>query len=742
LAAILAADVVGYSALIRADEEGARKAVRHHIAETVEPQVSSHRGRVFKTTGDGLLAEFGSVVDAVRCAVDIQNAISDANAAIAADRRIAFRIGVNLGDVMAEGDDLHGDGVNVAARLEGLADPNGVCISGSAFEQVRDKLELGFEDLGDQQVKNIDRPVRAYRVLTDPAAAGTFVAAPTRRTTSWMLPAIAAAVVLIIAAVWLAWWQPWAPDVDPASLERMAFPLPEKPSIAVLPFANMSDDPSQDYFADGITEDLITDLSRISGLFVIARNSSFSYKGERANVRRVAEDLGVRYVLGGSVRRAADQVRINAQLIDATTGNHLWAERYDGTLADVFALQDQVTERIVAQLAVRLTAVEAAQAAARETENPAAFDAFLQGWEYFRRTSPDDYAEAIPYLEKAVQLDPEYSRAHAALAEIYRNSAYLGWFIGDVSPSEAAERAIAYLREATKNPTPLAHQVSARVLLRQGRQDEALAQAESAVALNPNDPSGQIATAEVLISSGRWGEALASIDKAIRLNPHYPAEYLFWQGLAQFSAAQYEEAAATMERATQRNPDRYSYFTLLAASFGHLGRKEQAASAVARANEERSKVKRPDLSVGVAAYWPVPVQESLAQGLRVAGVPELPLGYAGRAENKLTGSEIRALLFGKTYHGFDPFSGGEWITSIDEDGKTVTKSPWYSGRQTRWVEDDLLCFRNQGSAESAKVCALIFRNPGGTAEKRDEFHWVGGPGIYPFAVCDCPRITQ
>ncbi len=361
LAAILVADVVGYSALIRADEEGTRAAVRQHNAETVEPQIAAHNGRIFKTVGDGLLAEFASVVDAVRCAVEIQNAIKDHNADVVAEKRVEFRIGVNLGDVIVEGDDLHGDGVNVAARLEGLAEPQGICISGSAFEQVRDKLELGFEDLGDQQVKNIDRPVRAYRVLSDPDDAGKIVTAPTKRATRWKVPALAAALVVIIAAGGLAWWQPWAPDVEPASVERMAFPLPEKPSIAVLPFDNLSGDPEQDYFGDGIAENIITALSKIPDMFVIARNSSFTYKGKPVKVQQVAEELGVRYVLEGSVQRSGDQVRVTAQLIDAVTGHHLWAERYDRQLTDIFALQDDIAQNIVTALEVKLTAGEQAR---------------------------------------------------------------------------------------------------------------------------------------------------------------------------------------------------------------------------------------------------------------------------------------------------------------------------------------------------------------------------------------------
>jgi adenylate cyclase len=295
LAAILVADVVGYSSLIRADEEGTRAAVRQHNSETIEPQVAAHRGRIFKTVGDGLLAEFASVVDAVRCAVEIQKSVKNHNADVMAKKRVEFRIGVNLGDVIAEGDDLHGDGVNVAARLEGLAEPQGICISGSAFEQVRDKLEVGFDDLGDQQVKNIDRPVRAYRVLTDPADAGKFVAAPAKRATNWKMPAIAAAVVIIIAVGGLFSWQPWVTKVEAADREKFVYPLPDKPSIAVLPFENLSADPKQNFLSDGISGNITTALSRVPNMFVIPRTSTLTYKGKAVKVAKALRRPGAGY---------------------------------------------------------------------------------------------------------------------------------------------------------------------------------------------------------------------------------------------------------------------------------------------------------------------------------------------------------------------------------------------------------------------------------------------------------------
>ena len=412
LTTILAADVEGYSRLMFADEEATLKTLKTY-REVMDNLIARQNGRLVGTAGDSVLVEFGSTVEAVRCAMSIQEDLAVRNEELAEDRRMRFRIGINVGDVMVDGDDLFGDGVNVAARLEGLAEPGGICISGSAFDQVKNKLSIGFEDIGPQQVKNIAEPVPAFRVLPGPvavAAGGTPIVAK-----RWRNPAIAAAVVVVLGAGGVAWWQPWAPDVEPASIDRMAFKLPEKPSIAVLPFVNLSGDKEQEYFADGMTDDLITDLSKISGLFVIARNSVFTYKGKPVKVRQVAEELGVRYVLEGSVRRIGDQVRINAQLIDATTGGHLWAERYDGSLNDVFGLQDKVLRKVVAALAAKLTPVAQVERAQQETDSAEAYDAFLRGWSHYRRGAPDDYAKAIPYFEKAIELDPDYSRAYAAL---------------------------------------------------------------------------------------------------------------------------------------------------------------------------------------------------------------------------------------------------------------------------------------------------------------------------------------
>jgi TolB-like protein/class 3 adenylate cyclase/rhodanese-related sulfurtransferase len=593
LTTILAADVVGYSRLMGEDEAGTLAALKALRRNLVKPKEIQYHGRTVKLMGDGALMEFSSVVDAVHFAVEVQAAMAERNAAVPEDRRIVYRMGLNIGDIIVEGDDIFGDGVNVAARLEGLSDPGGVCLARSVFDQVKAKLDLTFEHLGEKEVKNIAEPVSVYRVVLDDKAAALVTpvvhAAKTTRQNRW--PTIAAAFVLsLLGVAGLVWWQPWAPDVTPASLQRMAFALPGKPSIAVLPFINMSEDESQEYFVDGMTEDLITDLSKISGLFVIARNSSFSYKGQQVKVRQVAEELGVRYVLEGSVRRAGNEVRINAQLIDATTGGHLWAERYDGTLEDIFDLQDQVTEQIVAALAVSLTGEEQAQQARHGTENAAAHDAYLQGWAHYKLLTPEELAKAVPFFEEAIRLDPDYAQAHAALASLYWDVYQNDWAFDLGMPSSRAEsRANEHLEEAFKSPTPLAHALQARIFAAWGFPGEALGEAQKAVELDANDATALAGLASALIQADRPGEGLDSIEQAMRLDPHYPPSYLITLGAAQFGLESYEEAAATFERAVRRNPDNELPLIYLAAAYGHLGRIKDGDAVMEAANDLRDQ---------------------------------------------------------------------------------------------------------------------------------------------------------
>jgi TolB-like protein/class 3 adenylate cyclase len=412
LAAILVADVVGYSRLTAVDEAGTHARLKALRRDFIEPAIAAHHGRIIKLMGDGALVEFASVVDAVRCAALIQRGMAERTAGLAEDERIQFRIGVNLGDVIIEGDDIYGDGVNIATRLEGLAEPGGIVVSGTAFDHAKHKIEAGFRFIGRQQVKNIPEPVRTYEVLLDPAAASTVIdeereQLPRRR---WPI-AVAVVVLVATAAGTVGWLRPWEQPIAPGGI----LSSPDKPSIAVLPFENLSADPEEEYFADGLTEDLITDLSKVSGLFVIARNSVLAYKDRAVDIREVARELGVRYVLEGSVRRAGDHVRINAQLNDSDTGGHLWADRFDRDVSDIFAVQDEVIRDIVAALAIQLSASEQQRLARLPTKNLEAYDYYLRAEQAARTGFRPQLREALRLYEKATALDATFAEAFALM---------------------------------------------------------------------------------------------------------------------------------------------------------------------------------------------------------------------------------------------------------------------------------------------------------------------------------------
>jgi TolB-like protein/class 3 adenylate cyclase len=581
LTAILSADVEGYSRLMGDNEEATvRTLTSYRVVLTT--LIHQHNGKVVDSPGDNLLAEFVSVVDAVYCAVAVQKEIKSRNDELPENRIMQFRIGINLGDVIQEEERIYGDGVNIAARLEGLAEPGGICISKTAFDQIETKLPYGYDFLGDQTVKNIAKPVGAYRVIMEPRVTVAGKSVDKKSVALQRMPILVGAVAVLVLAVAAGIWQFYVrrPSVEPASVEKMAYPLPDKPSIAVLPFTNMSDDSKQEYFADGITEDLITDLSQMSGLFVIARNSTFVYKAKPVRIRQVAEELGVRYVLEGSVRKAGEQVRINTQLIDATTGNHLWAKRYDGNLDNIFALQDKITQKIVAALAVKLSVGEQEKVSRKETDNIEAYDAFLKGWEHYRRWTPEDFRKAIPYFERAIELDSQYGRAYAAIASVYTEGYQRAWdwsHVLGVSAEAMPGLAGEYLKEALNYPTPLAHQVASKWYIILLFPEEAIAEAERAIALDSNDAVGYTAMAGALIYSGKPEEAVDFVNKAMRLDPHNITNYLYILGLAHFGMEKFQKAVSFFERAFKLNPEiglvQRAY---IAAAYVHLGQKEKA----------------------------------------------------------------------------------------------------------------------------------------------------------------------
>jgi adenylate cyclase len=568
LAAILAADVVGYARLMSEDEAGTLAALKAYRNETIDPRIAAHGGRIVKLMGDGALVEFPSVVEAVLCAVEIQRAVSERNAGIADGRRIEFRIGINVGDVIVDDDDIYGDGVNVAARLETLAEPNGICISRSVHDQIQDKLDLRLDDLGEVEVKNIARPVRAFRVLTEAGAAAPAKKRPAAR--AW--PKVAAVAAVVVAGLGgFAWWQPWLGGSDRLSVARPS----DLPAIAVLPFDNMSGDPEQEYFSDGITEDLITDLSRISGVFVIARTTVFTYKGRSVTVRQVGDDLGVHYVLEGSVRKAGNRIRVNAQLVDARSGRQLWADRYDREITDVFVLQDEVTKKIVSALAVELTVDEEQHLRQATKVDPEAYDVFLRGLELYRRYTFETRAEARELFERAIELDPSFARAHAGIA-LTRLFDYIEGSVS--SPERSLQQSLEMAEHALAlgNSVPQVHFAASFVYLQLGRHEDSIAAARRAIELDPNYADGYVQLALSLIFAGRPEAAIDQIANAMRLNPWHPFLYTWILGHANFVLGRYEEAIPLFEKVIESNPQYQDGHLALAATYGLLGRIDDA----------------------------------------------------------------------------------------------------------------------------------------------------------------------
>ena len=583
LSAILAADVTGYSRLTGLDEEGTHVRLRERLRGLADPKISEHRGKVVKHTGDGVLAEFGSVVDAVRCAIEVQRGMAEQNAAMPQVKRIEFRIGIHVGDIIVDDNDIFGDGVNIAARLEGIAEPGGVCISDDAQRQVRGKVDFAFEDMGPQNLKNIVEPMRAWRLRMN--ASGS-AAAP----------------------------------IEPPVESTQALALPDKPSIAVLPFENMSGEPEQEYFADGMVEEIITALSRFKWLFVIARNSSFTFKGKAVDIKEVGRRLGVRYVLEGSVRKASGKVRITGQLIDAVTGTHIWVDRFERDLTDIFALQDEVTVAVVSAIQPKLLQTEIAMATRQRPENLTAYDCYLRARQQFYSSTREAVAETIRLADRALELDARFGLVAALAGASHMQNVLWGYAADPQFDRKEAVRLCRLALSLDDSDADILAWAAVISAFMVGDHESAIELADRAVALNPNSYQAWGCRGHVYRVAGLPEEAVRSFERAIRMSPIDPLLHVTFagMGLAFIELGRFDEAIVAGKKALRQNPSFSAAYRCLASAFAHLGRASEAREAAARVLEV-------DPGFTISAWIARGGQSNaklLMEGLRKAGLPE------------------------------------------------------------------------------------------------------------------------
>ena len=619
LRAILSADVKGYSLLMSDDEAFTVRTLKAYRTLMSE-QIEKHTGRVVDAPGDNLLAEFASAVDAVQCAVKIQKILQEKNDDLPMNKRLEFRIGVNIGDVIRDSGSLYGEGVNIAARIEGLADPGGVCISRNTYDHIKNKLKWGYEYIGEHSVKNIKDPVRVYKVLMASEDAGKLIGErPKTSSSKWVWPTIVLATIFLTAIVYQVYQRYTKPDIEPASIDKMAFPLPEEPSIAVLPFTNMTGDPEQDYLSDGFTEHIITSLSKVPYIFVIARNSTFSYKGKSVKIQQIAEELSVRYVLEGSLQRSNDRVRIEVQLIDATTGHHIWAENYDRNLTDIFALQDEIAMKIMAGLQLELTIEELGNLSATKTKDIKAYEKFLMGSEQIRRRKLESSQQARILAQEAISIDPEYSAAYLLLARTYLDDV---WYYNTKSAAKTLDTAENLIQKSIDltGQDATTHRLLGTVYYLRRQYDKADTEYQKAVDLSPNSADANYSFGRSLRYAGRFEEAIHFLKKAIRLNPITPLNYKNNLAWAYAFSEQYEKAISIWNKLIELNSD--YFFAYMGLALVH-----QLTGDELKAREAAAEVMRlkPKLTVSMLAKGPATKnvdRERMLEALRKAGIPE------------------------------------------------------------------------------------------------------------------------
>ena len=715
LTAILAADVVGYSRLMGEDEVGTLERLQACRRELIDPAIEEFRGRVVKLMGDGELVEFASVVDAVQCAATIQRGMPGRDHGVPNVQHLRFRIGVNLGDVIVDGNDIYGDGVNVAARLEGLAEPGGICISGTAFDHAVNKADVGFASLGEQRLKNITDPVRVYRVLLNPGDAGKKAGRPYRPSTRLKILAGIGALLIGFLAFAFEWQKPLTP---------------QRPAVAVLPFANLSGDPAQDYFVDGITDALITDLAKVSGLDVIARNSVSAYKGRPVVLADVARNLRVRYVVEGSVQRVGEQTRINAQLIDTATGEHLWADRFDRGAAQVFAVQDEMSRDIIKSLGMTPTASETARIARPPTANLEAYDYYLRGEQAARTGRASDLREALDFYARAVALDPDFAEAFAADARaavnIWRNNL-------DTVLQSALARKRAYEsagRALQLNPDlSLPYAMLAILQVVDERYEEAIASARRAVALGPGDVEAHVALGYVYLVSGQFPEAAAAIDTALKLDPNLSPADREVAGFVFFFDGENDRAIATLERARTDAPGAVNILVALAAAYARAGRLSDSRAAVTEG------IKVPPNNSSLAAIrieWAhfrnAKDLTFLVDALREAGLPEWPFSFSADEHDRLDGEAIAQLVMGHTLQGhIEP--GFPTMMQISQDGRTAYRSSRQFLTKSVFVDRDQLCEKSENMF-GRPDCGPVYRH--GNLAGEPSYAYVNSSKVFYF----------
>lgn len=708
LAAVLIADVAGYSRLSQIDEEATRLSFQADLNEVIAPRIAKHHGRLVKTMGDGLLVEFHSVVDALQCATEIQREKALRNASVPAPARLDFRIGINLGDIIVEGEDIHGDGVNIAARMQALAEPGGIAISGTTYDQVNTKLNLAYTSLGRRKVKSIADPIRVYRIEGEPGGAR----APSSR---WKglrgRAAVAGVVVLLILAGALAFWRPIRDFTQaPNLIERFAYPLPEKPSVAVLPFINVSGDSEQDHLADGLTDDLITELSKVSGLFVIARHSVFAMKSDMGKIQDVAAELGVHYVLEGTLQRAGPKLRINVKLIDALTGLSMWAERYDRQYADLFAVQDDVTSKIISALQVELTEGERTRIERMPSDNLEAYDYYIRAeQEGLTYGDVNTYRRTLSYYQKAIDLDPDFADAHAGIArvavDVWRNDYNFLW-------SAAVARKIAY--DAAGQALKLdpdnarAHTVLALLQLVDGRDVEARDSANRAVEAQPNSAEAAGNLALILAHTGNHDQAVTEIGRALRLDPTPSPGFRLLAGIVFYTARNNSRAIPLLTEARDALPDAEAAREYLTAAYSLEGDKVRGA-------EERKRLLAlfPESNLTYYSYlydyWRDDDLTHHLNGLRAAGIPDWPFGFAGNEADRVGEEELRGLIDDKTWIGKHK-NGTAFVQFFDMAGNTAYRSANTNITGTVELQGNKLCEKFTGYFLDRMVCGEIYRN--------------------------------